>query len=155
MAYAALGKDVARTDRSDLAERFLSSNNKELNTYEREALDHITHASDALVIPIYALTPLTPYQIERIISEVKDPDYVEGSGMRFKVVRWRGDGKGGRVREGMEGKRGLTEREVEVEMVRIAQRKRKGLLVFADEGTVAGEGVRISNYVSISLESCG
>ena len=75
--------------------------------------------------------------------------------MRFKVVRWRGDGKGGRVKDGMEGKRGLTEREVEVEMVRIAQRKRKGLLVFADEGTVAGEGVRISNYVSISLESCG
>lgn len=165
MAYSALGKDTSRTDRSDLAERFLPSSTssttskRELTSYEREALDHITHASDALVIPIYALVPLTDFQIERIISEVKDPEYVEGSGMKFKVVKWRGDGKGGDIRgrktargwtgdEARQGVKGLGERELEVEMVRMAVTKRRGLLVFADEGTIAGEGVRICNYVS-------
>lgn len=134
MAYAALGKDTARADYTSLAERF-TSDTKNLNSFEREALDHVAHASDALVVPIYSLIPLTDFQIERLIGEVKDPDYVEGSGMKFKVVKWK-------------GKKGLSERDLEVEMLKVAVRKRKGLLVFADEGSVAGEGVRISNYVS-------
>lgn len=94
------------------------------------------------------------------MSEVKDPDYVEGTGMKFKVVRWKGrpdvkgKGRGGTASSSASISSTntvvLSDREMEVEMLKIAKRKRKGLLIFADEATVAGEGVRVSNYVSSS-----
>lgn len=129
MAYNTLGKD--QPGRSDIDYSALKTGpDRELSAFEREALDHMPHADDALVINIYSLVRLSEAAIADITRAVAEPDYAEPSGMKFKVVNWKGkDGDGD-----------------DLDMLRIAKRKRKGLLLFLDRESLVQRDVRMSNY---------
>jgi hypothetical protein len=102
---------------------------RELTAYERETLDHMPHPSDATFIPIYCLCKLSPAAIADLEKSFAEPDYVEPTGMQFKFVPWKKDNDGN-----------------ELDMLRIAKRKRKGLLVFLDRESLEQRSVRVSDY---------
>lgn len=129
MAYNALGKD--QPGRTDIDYSALKTGpDRELTTFEREALDHMPHADDALVINIYSLVRLSEAAIADITRAVAEPDYVEPTGMKFKVVNWKGKDRDGD----------------DLDMLRIAKRKRTGLLLFLDRESLVQRDVRMSNY---------
>ena len=102
---------------------------RELTAYEREALDHMPHATDAAIIPIYSLCKLSEAAIVDLDRSFAEPDYVEPSGMAFKLINWKKDQDG-----------------TDVDMLRIAKRKGKGLLIFVDRESLVQRNVRISDY---------
>ena len=85
MAYSALGKDQPGYTPIDYA-ALKTGPDRELTAYEREALDHMPHADDSVIIPIYCLLKLSPAAITDITKAVAEPDYAEPSGMKFKLI---------------------------------------------------------------------
>ena len=91
--------------------------------------ESVGEAYDQAWITVYCLCKLDDPILDELKAGLAEPKYVEPSGMKFKIIQWEKPQDG-----------------TEVDMLKIAKKAGRGLLVFADRQTMEDRSVRMSDY---------
>lgn len=113
-------------DEQDVRE---SNNTKDGMLLDQRDLEKYGESSRVTAIPVYCLCKFTPLEANEILKGIAEPDYVEPTGMTFQLVPWKKEEDG-----------------TDLDMLRIAKKARRGLLVFADRDTLTDGSARMSDY---------
>jgi hypothetical protein len=84
---------------------------------------------EEVTIPVYCLCRMSASTAEELLTGFAEPDYVEPSGMKFKLIPWEKENDG-----------------TEVDMLRIAKKMGRGLLVFIDRDSISDRCARMTDY---------